>query len=119
MRIRPESGATAPVRILTRLLLPAPFAPMRAWTSPGPTTSEAFRSAATAPYRFATSLASSSSSVIRLADQWRGDADTRPASPLLVLPPIRRVPVSALGLDAGRSVQDSPGPLQASSWSFE
>ena len=32
---RPESGACAPVMILTRVLLPAPFSPTSAWTSPG------------------------------------------------------------------------------------
>ena len=33
--IEPLSGLTAPVRILTSVLLPAPLAPMSAWTSPG------------------------------------------------------------------------------------
>src|SRR3954451_14593748 len=67
MRVRPESGANAPERTLSRVLLPTPVARMRSCPSPGPTTSEAFRNAATAPYRLATSLASSSSSVMRLA----------------------------------------------------
>ena len=48
-RIVPVSGRTAPVRILTSVLLPAPLAPMSAWTSPGRTASEAERRAATAP----------------------------------------------------------------------
>src|SRR4029077_13935200 len=48
--ILPLSGRTAPVRIFTRVLLPAPFAPMSAWTSPGGTASEADFSATTAPY---------------------------------------------------------------------
>ena len=52
-------GGSAPVRILTRVLLPAPLAPSSAWTSPGATRSEASRSAATAPYRLATPVASS------------------------------------------------------------
>ena len=47
--IRPASGWTAPVRILTSVLLPAPLAPTRAWTSPGRTASEADLSATTAP----------------------------------------------------------------------
>jgi hypothetical protein len=47
--IVPASGRTAPVRIFTRVLLPAPFAPMSAWTSPAWTASEALRSAVTAP----------------------------------------------------------------------
>ena len=47
--ILPPSGWMAPVRILTKVLLPAPLAPMRAWTSPGRTASEADLSATTAP----------------------------------------------------------------------
>ena len=47
--MRPPSGRTAPVRILTSVDLPAPFAPIRAWTSPGRTDSDALRKAATAP----------------------------------------------------------------------
>ena len=47
--IVPPSGWTAPVRILTRVLLPAPLAPRSAWTSPGRTASDAERSATTAP----------------------------------------------------------------------
>ncbi len=45
----PPSGWTAPVRILTSVLLPAPLAPISAWTSPGRTASDADRSATTAP----------------------------------------------------------------------
>ena len=48
-RIVPPSGLTAPVRILTSVLLPAPFAPISAWISPGRTLSDASRSAVTAP----------------------------------------------------------------------
>ena len=47
--IVPPSGRTAPVRILTSVLLPAPLAPISAWTSPGRTASEADCSATTAP----------------------------------------------------------------------
>ena len=47
--IVPASGRTAPVRILTSVLLPAPLAPMSAWTSPGRTAREADLSATTAP----------------------------------------------------------------------
>ena len=49
IRIFPPSGCTAPVKIFTSVDLPAPFAPIRAWTSPGRTESEASLSAATAP----------------------------------------------------------------------
>ena len=48
--IVPPSGRTAPVRILTSVLLPAPLAPISAWTSPGRTARDAaFR--ATTPER--------------------------------------------------------------------
>src|SRR4051812_496099 len=35
MKIVPESGRCAPARTRMRVDLPAPFSPMRAWTSPG------------------------------------------------------------------------------------
>ena len=47
--IVPASGRTTPVSSLTRVDLPAPFAPSNAWISPGSTTSVAERSATTAP----------------------------------------------------------------------
>src|SRR4249920_3414117 len=62
--IVPPSGLTAPVRILTRVLLPAPLAPMSGWISPGRTASDADLSATTAPYIFETSVASRSRSVV-------------------------------------------------------
>ena len=48
-RIVPPSGRITPVRIFTSVLLPAPFAPSSACTSPGSTTSVADRSATTGP----------------------------------------------------------------------
>src|SRR5688572_23337271 len=33
--MRPEEGARAPVSMLTKVVLPAPFGPMRAWRAPG------------------------------------------------------------------------------------
>src|SRR5258708_31855533 len=62
--MRPASGRTAQVRILTRVLLPAPLAPMSACTSPGRTDSEADFSATTAPYVFETPVASRRRSVV-------------------------------------------------------
>ena len=47
--IVPLSAAITPVRILTSVLLPAPFAPSSACTSPGSTTRSAERSATTGP----------------------------------------------------------------------
>ena len=35
MAISPPSGGCAPARIFIRVLLPAPFSPTSAWTSPG------------------------------------------------------------------------------------
>src|SRR3954447_13812570 len=60
--MRPLSGRTAPVRILTKVLLPAPLAPMSAWTSPGLTASDADLRATTEPYVLATLEASSNRS---------------------------------------------------------
>ena len=45
----PRSAAITPVSTLTSVLLPAPFAPSSACTSPGATTRSAERSACTAP----------------------------------------------------------------------
>src|SRR6516164_8804998 len=53
--IVPASAGCTPVRILTSVLLPAPLAPIRAWTSPRTTVSDAERSATTEPKRLATS----------------------------------------------------------------
>src|SRR4029453_14803419 len=50
----PASGRITPERILTRVLLPAPFAPTSAWTSPGATARSTERRASTDPYRLAT-----------------------------------------------------------------
>ena len=47
--IVPESAPMTPVRIFTSVLLPAPFAPRSAWTSPGSTARSAERSAITEP----------------------------------------------------------------------
>src|SRR2546428_2373618 len=49
MVTRPASGAWAPVMILTRVLLPAPFSPTSACTSPAWTSKSTPRSARTAP----------------------------------------------------------------------
>ena len=48
-RIVPPSGRITPVSTFTSVLLPAPFAPRSACTSPGSTTSVADRSATTGP----------------------------------------------------------------------
>src|SRR5258708_36015274 len=62
--IAPASEANTPVRILTRVLLPAPLAPISAWTSPGRTARDADFSATTAPYALETPVASSRRSVL-------------------------------------------------------
>ena len=51
---RPESGAWAPVMILTSVLLPAPFSPTRAWTSPARRVRETSRRACTPANDFET-----------------------------------------------------------------
>ncbi len=50
--ISPASALITPVRTLTSVLLPAPFAPSSAWISPGATSSSADVSATTGPYVF-------------------------------------------------------------------
>src|SRR5262249_52406408 len=60
IRIVPVSRRRTPVRILTSVLFPAPFAPSRACASPAPTTRSAPFSATTGPKRFATARASRS-----------------------------------------------------------
>ncbi len=49
----PESDGKTPERIFTNVLLPAPFAPSRAWISPDLTVRSADRIATTEPNRFA------------------------------------------------------------------
>src|SRR3990172_4128942 len=56
--IVPPSARITPVRILTRVLFPAPFAPSNACTSPGSTVRSADRSATTGPKNFERSRAS-------------------------------------------------------------
>src|SRR5438093_11626639 len=46
----PESAVTAPVMILMRVDLPAPFSPTRAWTSPARSSNETSRSAVSPEY---------------------------------------------------------------------
>ena len=55
--IVPLSGITIPVRIFTRVLLPAPFSPQIARISPGCNSIEALSKACTPPYRLETALA--------------------------------------------------------------
>src|SRR5438552_14084797 len=55
---RPESGFTAPVMILIRVLLPAPFSPTRAWTSPARSSNDTPFSACTPANAFRMDLAS-------------------------------------------------------------
>src|SRR5215207_3242517 len=57
IRSSPPSGSTAPVMILMRVDLPAPFSPMSACTSPARSSSEALLSACTPAYDFRMSVA--------------------------------------------------------------
>src|SRR2546423_1022335 len=57
--ISPASGATAPVMILIRVDLPAPFSPISACTSPARNSNEAFLSACTPAYDLSISMARS------------------------------------------------------------
>src|SRR5437667_4768227 len=57
--ISPLSGYTAPVMILIRVDLPAPFSPISACTSPARNSNEAFLSACTPAYDLSISMARS------------------------------------------------------------
>src|SRR5215207_2549107 len=57
IRSSPPSGSTAPVMILMRVDLPAPFSPMSACTSPARSSSEALFSACTPAYDLVMSVA--------------------------------------------------------------
>src|SRR5947209_6254571 len=48
----PASGRYAPLSTFIKVLLPAPFSPIKAWTSPGATSSDTPRSARVAPKLF-------------------------------------------------------------------
>src|SRR5688572_669612 len=50
----PSSAEQAPLRIFIRVLLPAPFSPISAWTSPGATSRLTLRNARVAPKLFRT-----------------------------------------------------------------
>src|SRR5689334_1747287 len=52
--IVPRSGTTAPDSTFISVLLPAPFSPRSAWTSPGSASRSTPASAVTAPNRFVT-----------------------------------------------------------------
>src|SRR5258705_8273275 len=52
--MEPASGRSAPLKTFMSVLLPAPFSPMSACTSPAWTSSETLRSACVAPKRFCT-----------------------------------------------------------------
>src|SRR6516165_445954 len=77
----PPSDGKTPVRILTSVLLPAPLAPISAWTSPGRTLSAAARRATTELKFFETSWTSRTEevSLIRLAGS---EAAARPGAPV-------------------------------------
>src|ERR1035437_1264513 len=104
--IWPLSGRIAPVRILTRVLLPAPLAPISAWTSPGRTARDAECRATTAPYVLEMPVASRSRSVVVAVIDFqsvKGEAGGC------------RGAAYPSGAAAGRDY--SPGPLQAMAWS--
>src|SRR3712207_4132445 len=85
----PESGARAPERILSSVLLPAPFSPSRAWISPRATSRSTSRSACTP-----------GKPLLIPAMRSRGGADGPAALPVVIAPaPERLVQLAeALGL---------------------
>src|SRR5215470_13714695 len=69
-RITPESGAISPVSCPIRVLLPAPFGPMMACSSPGGMASEMPSEATTPPKRLVRpSIASSASATADILQQ--------------------------------------------------
>ena len=63
MLIEPLSGRMAPLRIFISVLLPAPFSPIKARTSPGSSASETPSSARVAPNDLLTSRISRSTAL--------------------------------------------------------
>ena len=95
----PASAWITPARILTKVLLPAPFAPSNACISPGWTVRSAERSATMLPYRFARPRTSRSGG-LSLTNAPRLSAEVGRSN---------RRPTSA----RRRSARYSPGPLQS------
>ena len=105
-RIVPSSGWTAPVRILTSVLLPAPLAPISAWTSPGRTDSDAIarrRPRRSASRRRSPRAAGRVMSVTMVVGQGSGRGRRR-------RPPIRRGTGGRGGLLARALAGDELGP---------
>src|SRR5882672_10501258 len=76
-RITPASGAISPVNSPISVLLPAPFGPMMACSSPGGTASEMPSEATTPPKRLVRLSIASSASATARALQQTVDAATR------------------------------------------
>src|SRR5438093_1526414 len=60
----PASGWSAPLRIFIKVLLPAPFSPMTAWTSPRATSRETLLRARVAPKLLSTPVTRSRGTAI-------------------------------------------------------
>src|SRR5580704_18716203 len=96
--ISPASAWNSPVITLTSVLLPAPFAPIKAWISPALSSSAAERSAITDPKRLAMPVTRKRSLPSALTCRLRGsiptgDGDRRPKS----IPPRRSCRARSLG----------------------
>src|SRR5687767_382106 len=58
-RIWPEEGASAPISMLTKVVLPAPFGPMSAWRAPGSSRKSMLSATVSAPKLLQSLLVSS------------------------------------------------------------
>ena len=100
MRTSPESGRTSPLRILTRVDLPAPFSPTIARTSPVAMASETSSSATVASKRLERCSMTIAAADPELGGPTLGPIRARPTStPLLPRPNRQRPrPISIVGL---------------------
>jgi trimeric autotransporter adhesin len=78
--ISPMSGAWTPVRIFTSVLLPEPFSPTIAWTSPGSSSKEASRRACVSPNAFPTPVTRTSGALALSASATAASACVMSAS---------------------------------------
>ena len=98
--IEPASGACTPLRILTSVLLPEPFSPTSACTSPARSSNDASRTACVAPNAFATLVSDAQDGYPGI----RGIGPSTAAALLNRHGPIESFPDGVLGTDRERAL---------------
>src|SRR5262249_4423026 len=102
-RISPSYSVIAPARIFISVLLPAPFSPQRAWTSPACATNDTSRSARTPPKLLA---------ICRISSRGGSSAAPTPVPAPAPLPSAGVEPWLMRGMiQQGHGVVDLPGDL--------